>query len=157
LPDTYDPTDARTEAETVANIFFFNVMGQDDASGKFRLDGDDLDLTWDRPIADHPTFKAADELCKAFSDGMGGEYVALWDALPDRKLMIPHPLGGCRIGASPAEGVVDAHGRVYDGAAAGGGTLPGLYIVDGSVIPGALAVNPTLTITAQALKTMNTA
>src|SRR5262249_36001517 len=47
LPDTYDPTDARTEAETVANIFFFNVMGQDDASGKFRLDGDDLDLTWD--------------------------------------------------------------------------------------------------------------
>ena len=28
----------------------------------------------------------------------------------------------------------------------------GLIVVDGSAIPGALAVNPTLTITAQALK-----
>jgi hypothetical protein len=35
--------------------------------------------------------------------------------------------------------------------------LPGLYIVNRSVIAGALAVNPTLTITARALKTMNAA
>ena len=35
LPDPYDPEDARTEAETVANIFFFNCMGQDEANGTF--------------------------------------------------------------------------------------------------------------------------
>jgi cholesterol oxidase len=158
LPNTYDPNDARTEAETVANIFFFNVMGQDDASGSFRLDGDDLKLSWDKPIAEHTTFKKADELCAAFSEAMGGDYVALWDALPHRKLTIPHPLGGCRIGASRAEGVVDPHGRVFDGSGMNPtDVLDGLYVLDGSVIPGALAVNPTLTITAQALKTIGAA
>jgi cholesterol oxidase len=155
LPDTYDPNDSRTEGETVANTFFFNVMGQDDASGSFRLDGDDLELSWDKPIAEHATFKKADELCAAFSEAMGGRYVALWDALPQRRLTIPHPLGGCRIGPSRAEGVVDELGRVFDGAGAAPAAVhEGLYIVDGSVMPGALAVNPTLTITAQALKTV---
>ena len=33
----------------------------------------------------------------------------------------------------------------------------GLFLVDGSTIPGALAVNPTLTITAQALKAVGAA
>jgi cholesterol oxidase len=155
LPDTYDPSDARTEAETVANIFFFNVMGQDDANGTLRLDGDDLELKWDRPIVDHPTFQKSDQLCREFAAAMGGDYVAFWDTLPKRRLTIPHPLGGCPIGTSRDDGVVDEQGRVFDS----GGSSPtdvheGLYIVDGSVIPGALAVNPTLTITAQALKTV---
>ena len=34
---------------------------------------------------------------------------------------------------------------------------PGLFIVDGSVMPGALAANPTLTITAQSLKAVERA
>ena len=34
---------------------------------------------------------------------------------------------------------------------------PGFFVVDGSVIPGALAANPTLTITAQALKAIERA
>jgi cholesterol oxidase len=155
LPDTYDPNDMRTEAEYVNNIFFFNVMGQDDASGRFSLDGDDLKLSWQHPIADHPTFKKADELCRQFAGAMGGDYVALWDALPRKKLTIPHPLGGCTIGANRTEGVIDEYGRVYDaGADNVSGTHDGLFVVDGSAIPGALAVNPTLTITAQALKTI---
>ena len=158
LPDTYNPNDARTEAEYVNNIFFFNVMGQDDASGRFHLDGDDLDLTWQHPIADHPTFKKTDELCRHFAEAMGGDYVALWDALPKKKLMIPHPLGGCTIGANRNEGVINEYGRVYDaGGVNASDTHDGLFVVDGSAIPGALAVNPTLTITAQALKTMNAA
>src|SRR5207248_11290783 len=85
--------------------------------------------------------------------GAGAGYVALWDALPRRKLTIPHPLGGCPIGATRADGAVDPLGRVFDGAGATGTEVhEGLYAVDGSTIPGALAVNPTLTITAQALK-----
>jgi len=159
LPDTYDPSDARTEAETVANIFFFNVMGQDDASGTFSLDGDDLDLTWSKPIAEHATFKKSDDLCRAFSEAMGGDYVAFWDALPHKKLTIPHPLGGCRIGESRDEGTVDEFGRVFNGSSSADATSvhEGLFVVDGSTIPGALAVNPTLTITAQALKAVGAA
>lgn len=67
--------------------------------------------------------------------------------------MITHPLGGCPIGPDRTRGAVDEYGRVFDA----GGVKPtdihkGLFVVDGSAIPGALAVNPTLTITAQALK-----
>src|SRR5258708_2894917 len=84
---------------------------------------------------------------------MGGEYVALWDPLPQRRLMITHPVGGCTIGPDRTRGAIDEYGRVFD---AGGAKLtdthPGLFVVDGSAIPGALAVNPTLTITAQALE-----
>ncbi len=153
LPDTYDPNDARTEAEYVNNIFFVNVMGQDDASGTFRLDGDDLRLAWERPIVGHPTFAKADELCRHFAEAMGGDYVALWDALPRRRLMVTHPLGGCTIGADRTKGAIDEYGRVFDaGGAKPTDTHAGLFVVDGSAIPGALAVNPTLTITAQALK-----
>ena len=53
-----------------------------------------------------------------------------------------HILGGCVMGASPAEGVVDEQGRVFG--------HPGLYVADGSVIPANLNVNPALTITALA-------
>ncbi len=153
LPSTSNPDDQRTEAEYVNNVFFFNVMGQDDASGTFSLDGDDLDLDWKQPIADHPTFKKADELCRQFAQAMGGDYIALWDALPRRRLTITHPLGGCTIGPDRARGAIDEYGRVFDpGGANASDTHNGLLVVDGSAIPGALAVNPTLTITAQALK-----
>jgi cholesterol oxidase len=70
--------------------------------------------------------------------------------------VIAHPLGGCRIAPTRHKGAVDQDGRVIDGATTDPtATLPGLYIVNGSMIPGALAVNPTLTITAQTLRTMN--
>jgi cholesterol oxidase len=42
----------------------------------------------------------------------------------------------------PAAGVVDAHGRVY--------SYPGLHVSDGSIVPGALGVNPSETIAALA-------
>ena len=75
-------------------------------------------------------------------------------ALGGKKAVCTHPLGGCPIGADNRTGAVDEFGRVYNGAKPAGSTdvLPGLYVVDGSTIPGALAVNPTLTISAQALK-----
>jgi cholesterol oxidase len=48
---------------------------------------------------------------------------------------------------------VDEYGRVYDARGATDTAVhPGLYVVDGSSMPGALGVNPTLTISAQALK-----
>ena len=53
-----------------------------------------------------------------------------------------HILGGCPMGANAQEGVVDKHGRVFG--------HDGLYVVDGSIIPANLGVNPSLTITALA-------
>jgi cholesterol oxidase len=169
FPDTYDPTSFETEAEMVANIFFFNAMGVDDASGKFQLDNDRLDLDWEKPIADNAVFAKIETLLKTLTESMGGRYLPfpLWKGLANRKLVVVHPLGGCpmvQATAPPADqnnlnGVVDALGRVFDGSKPNGSTdvYPGLYIVDGSVIPGAVAVNPTLTIAAQAIKTVNAA
>ena len=53
-----------------------------------------------------------------------------------------HFLGGCVIGCSPEEGVVDPWHRVYG--------YGGLHIVDGSAVPANPGVNPALTITALA-------
>lgn len=53
-----------------------------------------------------------------------------------------HILGGCAIATAPELGVIDARHEVFG--------HPGLYVCDGSVIPGNLGVNPSLTITALA-------
>jgi cholesterol oxidase len=159
LPNTYDPLDVRTEAETVANIFLFHVMGQDDASGRFTLRDGKLDLRWERPVLGQPTFEKARDLCKEFAAAMGGRYVPMDEALPQlRRLTITHPLGGCGIGPTRETGVVDEVGRVYDPSGATETAVhQGLYVVDGSAMPGALGVNPTLTISAQALKAVTAA
>ena len=53
-----------------------------------------------------------------------------------------HFVGGCVIGKSKEEGVIDPYHRVWD--------YPTLHIIDGSTITANLGVNPSLTITAQA-------
>ena len=45
---------------------------------------------------------------------------------------------------------MNANGQVYNTATGGQTVNPGLYVADGSIVPGALAVNPTLTIVAMA-------
>jgi cholesterol oxidase len=161
LPDTYDPESYQTEREMVSNIFFFNVMGQDDASGKFTLKNDRLDLDWDKKIGETPVFQKIETLLKALATEMGGRYTPfpLWKGLGNKKLIVTHPLGGCPIAPTNLDGVVDELGRVFDGSKPKGSkdVLPGLYVVDGAAIPGALATNPSLTIAAQALKAVVTA
>jgi cholesterol oxidase len=161
LPDTHDPTSNETEAEMVANIFFFNVMGQDDASGKFTLDNDKIKLDWDKKIGETPVFEKIETLLKSLSESMGGRYVPFpfWKGLGNKKLVVTHPLGGCPIAPTSFDGVVDELGRVFDGNKPKGSTdvYPGLFVVDGSSIPGAVATNPTLTIAAQAIKSVNAA
>jgi cholesterol oxidase len=161
LPDTYDPTSFQTEAEMMANIFFFNAMGVDDASGKFTLDNDNLKLDWDKKIGETPIFGKIETLLQSLSESMGGRYVPFpfWKGLGNKKLTVTHPLGGCPIAPTSFDGVVDELGRVFDGNKPAGSTdvYPGLFVVDGSAIPGALAINPTLTIAAQALKSVNAA
>ncbi len=58
-----------------------------------------------------------------------------------------HILGGCCMGASAKEGVIDSRHRVFG--------YPGLYIVDGSAISANPGVNPSLTITALAERAMS--
>jgi cholesterol oxidase len=66
-------------------------------------------------------------------------------SLSENLLNLPttaHILGGAPIGKSGAEGVVDGSFEVHN--------YPGLFIVDGSIMPANPGVNPSLTITALA-------
>jgi choline dehydrogenase-like flavoprotein len=56
-----------------------------------------------------------------------------------------HQCGTARMGRDPAASVVDIFGRCHD--------HPNLFIADASVLPTSAAVNPALTIAAQALRT----
>jgi choline dehydrogenase-like flavoprotein len=55
-----------------------------------------------------------------------------------------HPLGTCRMGASPADSVVGPDGFVHG--------VEGLLAADGSVVPSSLGVNPQITIMALATR-----
>jgi cholesterol oxidase len=57
-----------------------------------------------------------------------------------------HYIGGCVMGMSPDDGVIDPYQRLYG--------HPGLHVVDGSAVSANLGVNPSLTITAQAERAM---
>jgi cholesterol oxidase len=100
----------------------------------------------------------------------------LWQAVPDsplldqltkRQVFTVHPLGGCRMAPTMNDGAVDPFGRVFDaGAVDAGGAAgrpgaqwaaredqrihQGLYVLDGSIVPTSLGINPLLTITALA-------
>ena len=56
--------------------------------------------------------------------------------------MTAHILGGCPFGLDDEEGVIGLDCQVHN--------YPGLYVVDGSIVPGNPGVNPSLTITALA-------
>jgi cholesterol oxidase len=56
------------------------------------------------------------------------------------RVITVHPLGGASMGNDPTTGVIDAHGEVFG--------HPGLFVVDGSAMPGPVGANPSLTIAA---------
>jgi cholesterol oxidase len=157
LPDYADPTSMQTENEMMMNICWFNVMGTDDATGTFDLHDGHLRLRFSQRIADHPTFHLAETILRGIATAMNGRFqpFPLWDGLQpfvSRKLVVTHPLGGCPIGDSSTDGAVNAQGQLYDTQTGSASVHQGLYVADGSTIPGALAANPTLTIVAQALR-----
>jgi choline dehydrogenase-like flavoprotein len=55
-----------------------------------------------------------------------------------------HPLGTSKMGKDPATSVVDLDHQTHD--------VPGLFIVDGSTVPGPLGVNPQITIMGMATR-----
>ncbi len=81
------------------------------------------------------------DLARRLAKQTGGRPAANWGEIFGMPLTA-HFLGGCAIGASAGEGVVDPWHRVY--------SYPGLHVVDGSAIPANPGANPALTITALA-------
>ncbi len=62
----------------------------------------------------------------------------------DIELFTVHLMGTARMGCRPESSVVDLHGELWD--------LPGCYVVDASLFPTAIGVNPQVTIMALATR-----
>ncbi|MEY3148913.1 MAG: hypothetical protein RL029_187 [Actinomycetota bacterium] len=93
----------------------------------------------DKPNATY--IPAANEVVRRIADKYGGTpggHIGDLVSAP----FTAHFVGGCVIGASEKDGVIDAYHRVWN--------YPSLHIVDGSSVTANLGVNPSLTITAQA-------
>jgi cholesterol oxidase len=85
----------------------------------------------------------AEDVARAVATAAGGGTpFVLGFASVTGRAVTAHILGGCAIGASPADGVVDAGHEAFG--------HPGLFVVDGSAAPADIGVNPSLTITALA-------
>ncbi|PRQ06720.1 GMC oxidoreductase [Enhygromyxa salina] len=135
----------------VANTQTYLGMAIDSNNGSLRLDErEQLRIDW--PQAERePIIAALNQHMLAATATLGGTYVPnpLWSNHLQSSLITVHPLGGCSMGVDASVGVTNHKGQVFRGRT-GTDTHPGLYVADGAVIPTALGVNPLLTISAVA-------
>jgi cholesterol oxidase len=139
-----------TGRESPDHSAVFLAMGRDRADGRIELRGPEhrLHVRWN--TAEHlPLYAAEEAASRDLAHALGGELVTTptWRYL--RQPVSVHNLGGCRMAEHPAAGVVDVDGQVHG--------HPGLYVLDGAILPAATGVNPSHTITAVAERCVQTA
>ncbi len=149
----FDKRSAKMIAKAFETVFNDNVMpwfaqGHDAADGRLHLGRRwfwpfrrVLKLDWNLRT-NEPLFDAIFAMHHELSKATGGTPLntPLW--LLTEAVITPHPLGGCNMGTSRENGVVDHKGEVFG--------YPGLYVADGAIIPKAIGRNPTRTIAALA-------
>jgi cholesterol oxidase len=116
-------------------------MGRDIPDGNMELTSDDrLQVDWVKAKSS-PFFDRLGDFAEEIAEALGARFQRnpTWYL---GRLITVHPLGGCPMGRVPEEGVVDPYGEVFG--------YPGLTIADGSVMPGPVGPNPSLTIAALA-------
>ena len=117
------------------------AMGRDIPNAKLFLRGGKyLDCDW--TIKNSQSYydrvrRAGKAIAKALSAEFMDNPSYKWNF---HQVLTAHPLGGCAMAENETEGVVSACGEVFG--------HPGLYVADGSVMPGPVGPNPSLTIAA---------
>jgi cholesterol oxidase len=115
------------------------AMGEDVPDGRLSLNGNGiLENSW-TPSGSQSHFLAVRRRMNALMRRLGASFKSNPDVLTARTITV-HPLGGCPADTTRSSGVVDSFGRVHG--------VPGLWITDGSVMPGPVGANPSLTIAA---------
>jgi cholesterol oxidase len=116
-------------------------MGRDIPDGKLFLAGERrLEADW-HTASSREYFERVRDTMRSVSGALGARFVddPIWYL---SRVITVHPLGGSPMGRNAGEGVVDAWGEVFG--------HPGLFVADGSVMPGPVGANPALTIAALA-------
>ena len=115
------------------------AMGRDFANGRLSLKGNLLECDWTRKKS-RAYFDRVRAAGKAMANALNAEYLDNPSYKYLHQVLTAHPLGGCPMGFTKDDGLVDSYGEVFE--------YPGLYVVDGSVMPGPIGPNPSLTIAA---------
>lgn len=115
------------------------TMGHDVSGGRLRLEGDGLSLDWNPTGRSREYFDDAEGIARTVANRLGGRLRPTFFARWSRGLTV-HPLGGCPMATNPSNGVVDANGEVHG--------HKGLFVADGSIMPGPVGPNPSFTIAA---------
>ncbi|HLL69316.1 MAG TPA: GMC family oxidoreductase [Micromonosporaceae bacterium] len=115
-------------------------VGRDVPDGVMRLRDGDLDVSWtSRTSATY--LDRVRETMKQLAESLDAEHID--NAVGFfRRIVTVHPVGGAPMGRDETEGVCDSYGEVFNHG--------GLYIADGSALPGPVGANPALTIAAHA-------
>lgn len=146
--------------ERVSHMLWLSGIGIDDANGSLKIDEDSNSLVLRQPYKfSHRVYNDIIDTMHQFAhhtgkDGKSSLIVPLWGKdEKDKTQFVLHPLGGCPMGKNTSEGVVDSMGKVFkNGQPNSSNVYDGLYVVDGSIIPTAIGVNPSLTISALAFR-----
>jgi cholesterol oxidase len=116
-------------------------MGRERPAGRMHLrDRKWLALDWTAKSSES-YYKSLSRSMREIGEALGATYKdnALWYF---KRAVTVHPLGGCPMGKTPEQGVVDPFGQVFG--------CPGLSVADGAVMPGTVGPNPSFTIAALA-------
>ncbi len=121
-------------------------MGTDAADGRLWLNKKgELRLSWSMRNS-LGLFRDMIGHMKDISEASGGRFINsfLWQSpllgMPLKRTLTAHPLGGCAMSDTPQNGVTNDRGEVWG--------YPGLYVADGALMPAAIGVNPSATISA---------
>ena len=133
-------TDAIGESRRSRGTLPMLGFGRDLPEGVMSLNGTDLEIAWKMAFST-PVFEPIKTALVSIAGAMGVTFEAGPSALLSRMITV-HPLGGCPMSHTVEGGVVDPYGHVFN--------YPNLFVTDGSVLPGAAGVNPSLTIAAVA-------
>ncbi|MDD0766883.1 GMC family oxidoreductase [Streptococcus pneumoniae] len=101
-----------------------------------------IDMIYRLNDIDKVRLETLSKIVKSYLESAGIQNIKYIDT--DFEKGSSHIHGTCRMGKSPENSVVDKNCKVHD--------ISNLYIVDGSVIPYASGINPTLTIQANSLR-----
>lgn len=127
------------DARRSANVLPLLVMGRDCPDSTLFLKHGYLDCKVGPGSSEY--FRFVRRKLKELAQEMGADYHDSISAMLSRAITV-HPLGGAAMATNPQQGVVDTSGEVFG--------HPGLFIADGSVMPGPMGPNPSLTIAALA-------
>jgi cholesterol oxidase len=140
--------EAASGKDATRSLMLWLGAGVDAGDGELRLGRSwvppfrqTMELEWS-PDGSKGVIERIQEVHRQMSEVTGGHPHSSLGWRVFRSLVTLHPLGGCRMAATPDAGVVNHLGQVFG--------YPNLYVVDGAIVPAPIGRNPSHTIAALA-------